>query len=74
MNTRDYYVPRYLVQYEINGEVRDAAITCDYKDAKKIYDSIINKYNKLNIPIKVRIHDYFKEADIETYDTESEIC
>lgn len=74
MNTRDYDIPRYLVQYEINGEVRDAAATYDYKDAKKMYDSIVAKYNKLNTPIKARIHDYFKEADIETYDTESEIC
>ena len=36
MNTRDYDIPRYLVQYEINGEVRDAATTYDYKDAKKM--------------------------------------
>lgn len=35
MNTRDYDIPHYLVQYEINGEVRDAAATYDYKDAKR---------------------------------------
>ena len=74
MNTKDYDIPQYLVQYEINGEIRDAAATYDYKSAKKIYDSIIEKYNKINTPIKIRIHDYYKEADIETYDTEFEIC
>ena len=74
MSTRDYDIPRYLVQYEINEEVRDVIATDDYKDAKRMYDSIITKYNKINTPIKARIHDYSKEADIETYDTESEIC
>lgn len=74
MKREDYEIPRYLIQYEINGEVRDAAVTNDVKSAKIVYDNVIEKYRKINTPIKIRIHDYEKDADIETYDAESEIC
>ena len=74
MLIHDIEIYRYEVGVIINNNRDTVCATNDLETATYFYEATINKYTNKNDHVIIFLYDYDKHANINFYDSQTELC